>query len=307
MGRGGSPRGVVTGHDRTVQLRTLYLDHVLPDKMLPLWNNGIARLTHVVREDQDPEEQRPRLVREFVQFIPTHLLHVDNAPTLSRFFTCRDAIDRMLLMDLIGMVPKALVVQRVNPRKENQKRLTSVRNFYKHLEARQLMKRISLTFQLTGGVEALLSEVPKEGQTPPAVRLCCNAAVLLVHERLWRIVGSMAAGDDPELDIGATVGVLLAVSMELIIRMRRFQEYPFALCRLSKKHFPVEQITHIHSFLNTPADRLDVGCGLQINRRAWECGSESLATLWLLSAPVQAMLDRLVEILLTKRSDGMPR
>ena len=139
------------------------------------------------------------------------------------------------------------------------------------------------------------------------MRLCKNAAVKIVQHRLRRIAGSMAAGDDLDLDIGAARGVLLAVSMELVIRMRRFQEYPFALCRLSKKHFPVEKITHIHSFLNTPEDRLDVGCGLQVHRRAWECGTESAATLWLLSVPVQAMLDRLVEILLTNSLEAERR
>ena len=71
---------MVTGHARTVKLRTLYAEHVLPDRKLALWNNGIARLSHVVREGEHPEEQRPRLVREFVQSIVTHLLHVDNAP-----------------------------------------------------------------------------------------------------------------------------------------------------------------------------------------------------------------------------------
>ena len=76
---------------------------------------------------------------------------------------------------------------------------------------------------------------------------------------------------------------------------------------MSKKYFPVEQLTHIHTFLHTHADRLDVGCGLQIHRRAWECGSEMLATLWLKSAPVQEMSDRPVEILLTNSLEAERR
>ena len=76
---------------------------------------------------------------------------------------------------------------------------------------------------------------------------------------------------------------------------------------MNKKYIPVEQLTHIHTFLHIHEDRLDVGCGLQIHRRAWECGSEMLATRWLKSAPVQEMLDRLVEILLTNSLEAERR
>jgi hypothetical protein len=54
-----------------------------------------------------------------------------------------------------------LLVQRVRPRQENQKRLTSVYNFYKHLEARQLKKRISLTFRLTRGTRSDAQRSPQ--------------------------------------------------------------------------------------------------------------------------------------------------
>ena len=86
--------------------------------------------------------------------------------------------------------------------------------------------------------------------------------------------------------------------MELILRLRRYTEYPFALCLLSRKYVPVGLRSNVHVFLNTPPEQLDVGCGLQINTRAWEAGSESRATTWLLSDPAQAMIDRLVQILL---------
>ena len=80
--------------------------------MLALWNNGIEKLSHVVRACEDPVEQRPRLVREFVQWIVTQLMHVDSCPTLSRFFTYRDCQDRMLTMKMIGMVRHTLWVRK---------------------------------------------------------------------------------------------------------------------------------------------------------------------------------------------------
>ena len=75
-------QGDATRHARTLKMRALYTQHVLPDKMLELFNNGIGmgRVSHVVRRGQHPDSERPRLVREFVQFIVKHLLHVDSAP-----------------------------------------------------------------------------------------------------------------------------------------------------------------------------------------------------------------------------------
>ena len=131
----------------------------------------------------------------------------------------------------------------------------------------------------------MVSEVPKVPKDPqdkyeptPIVRLCNDAAVDIINARLQRIMASMAAGDDPWIDVGATTGVILAVSMELIIRMRRFQEYPFKLCLLSKTHCPEKHLTHINEFLHLPDEQLDVGCGLEIRTEAWKCGNETAAT-----------------------------
>ena len=287
--------------------------------MLALWNNGIEKLSHVVRAGENPEEQRPRLVREFVQWIVTQLMHVDSCPTLSRFFTYRDCQDRMFVMKLIDMVKHALRVRKTKPRKENQKRINSVLNFYGHPESYQTLAVGCITFQLTGGIEAVVSEVPKiredkygdeapdADEPPPLVRLCHGEAEDIINARLQRIIASMAAGDDPRIEVGATTGVILAVSMELILRMRRYQEYPFKLCLLSKTHCPDKHLTHINEFLNLPDERLDVGCGLEIRKEAWKCGNETAATNWLLSDPVQAMLDRLVEVILTNSLEAERR
>ena len=133
---------------------------------------------------------------------------------------------------------------------------------------------------------------------PLVVRLCNNAAVQVVHDRMRNIARSLAAYDDPELDIGAATGTLLATSMELLLRMGRLKDYPFALCRLSKTHFPVDKLRHLRVFLNIGVEQLDVGCGLEIHTRAWEEGTESGATVWLLSSTVQTMIDRLVDVVL---------
>ena len=277
-------------------MRKLYTAHVLPDGLIALWNNGIRDLCHVLPAGQDPVEERPRLVAAFATWIVQNCLHVDTNPTLSRFFTFRDCTDRMLTMELIGMPSHAFQVRSVVPRKENQKRLKNVVHFYGHGEASQLLRRTNLTFQLTGGVEALVSEVPKPGQPPPMVRLCQHAATHIVEDRLQRVLGCMADSDDPSLDIGAATNTLLALSMELVIRMRLFTGYPAALCRMSEKWFGKDSLANVSVFLATNRLQLDVGAELQIFEVAWGRGSEAAANAWLLSEPVQDMLDKLAEI-----------
>ena len=101
-----------------------------------------------------------------------HLLHVDSAPTLSRFFTCRDCCDRMLTMHVLGMVKEAFKVRKTIPRPQNEKRMNIVQNFFKHGDAGFTLRVTAVGFQLTGGMEAMLSENPTEREPPPIVRLC---------------------------------------------------------------------------------------------------------------------------------------
>ena len=66
-------------------LQRLYTEHVVPDAMLELWNNGLGNLRHRLAPGQDPVEERPRVVNEFVQWIVKHLLHANSHPTLNLF------------------------------------------------------------------------------------------------------------------------------------------------------------------------------------------------------------------------------
>ena len=81
----------------------------------------------------------------------------------------------------------------------------------------------------------MVSTNPVPKQEPPIVRLCKGEADKIIHGRFQRIIGSIAASDDPTLDVGAATGILLAVSIELTVRMRQFKGYPAALCRMNKR------------------------------------------------------------------------
>ena len=174
------------GKAATAKLRQLYGEHVLPDSFLALWNNGCRRLSHVIPADRDPVAERPRVAKLMMQWLVTNLLQVDGCPTLTRFFSFRNKTDAMLVMVLLDMPQHAIRIRSGGPvpREENRKRMENVHAFFKKEEAWQLLRRVSIGFQLTGGVEALVSRVPAENCSaatpPPIVRLCRGEADTLV-------------------------------------------------------------------------------------------------------------------------------
>ena len=284
----------------TQKMQTLYTQHVLPDELVALWNNGLHRLSHVVGAGEDPVVEKPRVVQRMVQFIVKRLMLVDSSPTLSRFFTFRNCTDALLTMLLIGMPPQAFVLHRTKPKEQNQKRLALVLAFCSDPGAVQLCKRNALAFQGTGGVEALVSTNPVPNEEPPIVRLCNGEADTIIRSRFRRILASIAALDDPDLDVGAATGVLLAVVMELTVRMRRFQEYPAALCRMSKRWYPESVAAgNALAFLATEEKQLDIGVGLPLHKHAWQRGSTmNAAQAWLLSPPAQEIFNQLAVVFL---------
>ena len=110
----------------SARLQSLYTLHVLPVECMELWNNGLGRTCHRIAVGSDPELERPRVVQCFVQWICTHLLHVNSHSSFSRFFTFRACLDRMLTMYLVGMPEHVLQLRSLRPRKENSKRLKEV-------------------------------------------------------------------------------------------------------------------------------------------------------------------------------------
>ena len=279
-------------------LRDLYSSHVIPDEMMFLWNNGLKPmhedkcLLHEVGVGVDPTTERHALVARFTLFI-VQLLRVDSHPTVTRFFTFRANLDRMLAMHFIGMVPKCFRVLSTKPREENKKRIALVQGFFAHPEASQVLRRSSLILQLTGGVEALTATTPRAGEDPVLVSLVKGAVDDVVTTRLQRLFG--AVHRDLVLDWGAAAGVLLATAADIVVRFRCFRSYPFKLARMCRVWFPVFWYHDAFQFLHEEEHNLDIGVGLQLQRPAWAKGSETLALSWLASASVQRFVEQLCE------------
>ena len=263
--------------------------HSLPSIGL-LWKSKRER--SFARRTNGLGSLRHRLTPGQVVNIVTHLLHVDSHPTLSRFFTFRGCIDRMLTMSLIDMPKRAFKVRTIKPRQENQKRLRAVLGFFEHPDAQQTLKRTCLAFQLTGGVEAIVSAQPSQDEIPTMVRLLRGEASSCIHARLQHIFGHMLVCD-PDLDVASTVTTLLTVAMDLELRVRACIAHPIALVRMCKRFFPYSYLQEIHNFLQTPVGKLDVGAGAPLHALAWRRGNEMAACSYLLTKPVQDLLEQL--------------
>ena len=138
------------------------------------------KLQTFVQMGGQPQAARERMESERVKFLVTSLLHVDNHPTLTRFFTFRNCVDRMLTMALLKFPQGGLGIK-CTAREEGQKRIKKLKRFFAQPAACQALRRDSLVLQLTGGIEAFMSRRPKEGEPPTAVAVqrgeahVCNA------------------------------------------------------------------------------------------------------------------------------------
>lgn len=141
---------------RVSNLKALYTDRVLPEKLFALWNNGVGSMQHRLDEQGarlyalDREAVFADVAFKLSHELRAHILVVDEHPTLSRFFTFRESIDKMLLMDILDVTPHCIKLQTVKPRDKNAGRLKSVQQFVKREGVGQYLRRTSLCLQLTG-------------------------------------------------------------------------------------------------------------------------------------------------------------
>ena len=127
----GQPQAAPGSQPQAVRLQALYTQHVIHMDLAQVlyWpDTGSApRFYTVVKEGEDIAAAAVRLQKTLQVLLPAQLLCVDNHPTLTRFFTFRGCVDRMLTMALLGL-PNALEVKS-SARESTHKRLKKVRHF----------------------------------------------------------------------------------------------------------------------------------------------------------------------------------
>ena len=87
----------------------------------------------------------------------------------------------------------------------------------------------------------------------------------------------------------------MATAVDLLLRLQQFEDYPFFLCRMSRRWFPETCDWACGRFLAADEAALDVGVGLVLHRMAWRKGDELAASRWLTGKAVQELVDDIIE------------
>ena len=112
----------LSSQPQAANLQTLYTKRVVPPNLV----EHVAEMT-CVPWARRTEYERTVLMNRWVGLL-VELLKPDEHPTLTRFFTFRCCVDKMLTMMFIGLHP-ALKVQGVKLKAESQKRLKRIHSF----------------------------------------------------------------------------------------------------------------------------------------------------------------------------------
>ena len=266
---------------QAAQLQVVYTKHVISDELVALCKSITPK------PGEDMAAARKRRQDGWVSFVLTELLHVDDHPTLTRFFTFRICVDHMLTMVLLNL-PQAGLVTKSSAREVSQKRLKKVRSFFAKPSASQALRRASLILQLTGGIEAFMSRRPREGEPPTIVAIQKYKAHDIVDERLQHLLENMHY--DTCLNLGAATTALFGTAGDLIVRINGYMRYPYRFVRMCRKWFPLTWRSDITSFLQAEDSELDVGFSLPLQAVALAQDGESCQRAFMESDAVQDWL-----------------
>ena len=149
------------------RLQALYTKHVIPDALLQLWSDGAApTLQTYLRVGEDIEAGTQRIRDEWLAFLTTRLFHVDAHPTLTRFFTFRGCVDRLLTLSLLRFPETGGLGVKPSANKDSQMRMKRIIHFFKQHAASQALRRASLV-RNTDTAPATSGATPATGGATP--------------------------------------------------------------------------------------------------------------------------------------------
>ena len=117
------------------------------------------------------------------------------------------------------------------------KRITRIQKFFRKSAIGQALRRDSLVLQLTSGVEAFMSAIPKDGEIPTLVAVQQGKAHEILNERLQRLLDVMHL--DPDLNLSAATGALLGTAADLKARLDVYLLYPGKFVLMCRRWFPI--------------------------------------------------------------------
>ena len=277
---------------QAARLQALYTKHVIPDELLKYWHGpatgGRAQLRTVAKEGENIAAAKVNLEKDCVAFILKDLLAVDTHPTITRFFTFRGAVNRMLTMALLGFPQDGLSIKKTAA-EISTKRMKRVKIFFGRPAAAQALRRASLVLQLTAGVEAFMSAQPQAGDPPTVVALQQGKAHEVLESRLQHLLKVLHY--DPDLNVAAATGALVGTAADLTARLNAYLLCPYKFVRLCRRWFPSTYCGSVTSFLQEPSCKLDVAFSAPLQSLALAQDGESSQRGLLLSDSVQEFLE----------------
>ena len=149
---------------------------------------------------------------------------MSTATPLSLVFSFRAVVDRMLTLYLLKFPATGGLRTKPSAREVAQKRITRIQKFFCKSAVGQALRRDSLVLQLTSGVEAFMSTIPKDGEIPTLVALQQGKAHDILNKRLQRLLDVMHL--DPDLNLSAATGALLGTVGDLKARLDEYLKCP---------------------------------------------------------------------------------
>ena len=192
-------------------------------------------------------------------------------------------------MALLNLPATGGLCTKTSAREVGQKRIKRVSHWFSKTASAQALRRDSLVLQLTSAMEAFMSTDPKEGDPPIVVAIQQGQAHDLLNHRLQDLLE--VVHNDPDLNLAAATGALLATAANVIARLNEYKKYPYKFVIMCRKWFPVTYTRAVTHFLKAPAGELDVGFGLQLQGLALAQVGELQQRAFMLSDVVQELLE----------------
>ena len=223
-----------------------------------------------------------------LQLLLRRLLCVDEHPTVTRMFTFKPHVECLLLMDFLGIFDDVVKLRCVQPREQNCKRISKVLAFMHAADTGQFLRRTTLAVCLTDHVQRICAQT-NSCTEPLLVRLAKGTVSRVVSNDFFK-VGSILHLD-PQLDFSSALVLLLSAAVDLSLRLRQYQKWPFLAYKLCRKFNPDGYLQDGMHSVQMPAELLDQGLGaplLRLVRRAGATDGQRLA--FLCSDPLQQAL-----------------
>ena len=172
----------------------------------------------------------------------------------------------MLTLYLLQFPATGVLRTKPSARELALKRITRIQKFFRKSASGQALRRDSLVLQLTSGVEAFMSAIPKDGEIPTLVALQQGKAHEILNKRLQRLLDVVHL--DPDLNLSAATGALLGTAADLKARLDEYLKYPGKFVLMCRRWWPNTYKYYIGQFLRATTEELDVGFSLELQRLA---------------------------------------